>query len=87
MTLIRIQTELELLERGFTLHRLFKYRLSSRLRVVTLDSLLRVSVLCPRDIATFDVAAAVGVMARRAGPSKGLCLELQPFLCPRFFRR
>ena len=35
-------------ERGFSLHRLIKHRLRSRLRIVTLDALMRTKLLSPK---------------------------------------
>jgi hypothetical protein len=37
----------EIVERGFSFHRIFKGRLSNRLKSFTLDSLMRIKLNCP----------------------------------------
>jgi hypothetical protein len=43
---LSIPSQTAMVERGFSLHRLFKNRLTNRLRLMTLDSLLRLKLLC-----------------------------------------
>ena len=45
-------------ERGFSLHRVYKTRLRSRILSVTLDMLLRLKLLGPKDFTQFDYSAA-----------------------------
>jgi hypothetical protein len=47
-------------ERGFSLHLLFKHKLSSRLAVLIMDSLMRVNLLGPKELGS---AAASGLVA------------------------
>jgi hypothetical protein len=48
-------------ERGFSMHKIIKSKLRSRLKVVTMDSLLRVKFLGPKDVAEFDYEKASNV--------------------------
>ena len=55
MFLIPVQTAI--VERGFSLHKIIKSKLRNRLQIVTIDSLMRVKLLC-NDLEKFDVDAA-----------------------------
>jgi len=55
MFLIPVQTAV--VERGFSLHKIIKSKLRNRLQIMTIDSLLRVKLLCT-DLEGFDVDAA-----------------------------
>jgi len=49
-------------ERGFSIHRVLKHRLTSRLKLTTLDSAMRVKMLVKKeDIVTYDMTDAVAV--------------------------
>jgi hypothetical protein len=52
-------------ERGFSMHRVIKHRLTNSLRLITLDSLMRMKLLVHHEedeVPTFDIDAAVGVI-------------------------
>jgi hypothetical protein len=55
MFLIPVQTAV--VERGFSLQKIIKNKLRNRLEIVTVDSLMRVKLLC-NDLEGFDVDAA-----------------------------
>jgi len=55
MFLIPVQTAV--VERGFSLHKIIKSNLRNALKIIPMDSLLRVKLLC-HDLVSFDVDAA-----------------------------
>ena len=44
-----IATQTAVVERGFSLHRVFKHRLANRLKILTMDSLMRVKLARPTE--------------------------------------
>ena len=65
MFLIPVQTAV--VERGFSLHKIIKSKLRNALKIITMDSLLRVKLLC-HGLESFDVdAAAQKYMVSPAG--------------------
>jgi hypothetical protein len=68
-------------ERGFSMHRVFKNRLSNRLRLVTLDSLMRVKLLSPSQLTKSELDAAVLVIQEKGGMN-----DKHPMLIGRLFR-
>jgi hypothetical protein len=69
-------------ERGFSLHRVIKHRLTNQLRLVTLDSLMRVRLLSAPNVADFDFDAAV----RTVNATGGLGSARHPMLIGRFYK-
>jgi hypothetical protein len=61
-----VPVETTCVERGFSEHRVIKHRLTNRLRVVTVDSLMRVSILAS-SVESFDYAAAKEFHSRPVG--------------------
>jgi hypothetical protein len=61
-----VPVETACVERGFSEHRVIKHRLTNRLRVVTVDSLMRVSILAS-SVESFDSAAAKEFHSRPVG--------------------
>jgi hypothetical protein len=61
-----VPVETTCVERGFSEHRVIKHRLTNRLRVVTVDSLMRVSILAG-SVESFDYAAAKEFHSRPVG--------------------
>jgi len=60
MFVVPVQTAV--VERGFSMHRIIKNRLSNRMSIMTLDSLLRIKLLTQgQSVNDFDVEAAVAV--------------------------
>ena len=58
MFIIPVQTAV--VERGFSLHRIVKNRLTNSLKIMTLDSLLRIKLLTlGQKLEDFDIDAAV----------------------------
>lgn len=68
MFVIPVQTAT--VERGFSLHRVFKHRLTNRMRLITLDSLMRVKMLAP-ELCEFDLEAALAVVTECGGMRSG----------------
>ncbi|CAK9199111.1 unnamed protein product [Sphagnum troendelagicum] len=61
-----VPVETACVERGFSEHRVIKHRLTNRLRVVMVDSLMRVSILAG-SVESFDYAAAKEFHSRPVG--------------------
>jgi hypothetical protein len=61
-----VPVETTCVERGFSEHRVIKHRLTNRLRVVTVDSLMRVSILAS-SVESFDYAATKEFHSRLVG--------------------
>jgi len=57
LTMFLIPVQTAVVERGFSLHKRIKNKLRNRLEIVTVDSLMRVKLLC-NDLEGFDVDAA-----------------------------
>jgi hypothetical protein len=58
-------------ERGFSMHRVIKHRLTNRLRLATLDALMRVKLLGPSDVTTFNFDAATAAINEVGGMASG----------------
>ena len=73
-----------MVERGFSIHRAVKSRLRTQLRITTLDSLLRMMLVSPRHIATWQThlgalsCTILGVTGTRA--TAGITGVCQPLL-------
>lgn len=74
MLMIPVQTAC--VERGFSLHRVIKNRLRNRLKVATIDSLLRVFFLAPRPLKSFPFEKAVCGFRIGVAPVKSLVGQL-----------
>ncbi|KAH8966512.1 hypothetical protein BDL97_03G028700 [Sphagnum fallax] len=61
-----VPVEMACVERGFSEHQVIKHRLTNRLRVVIVDSLMRVSILAG-SVESFDYAAAKEFHSRPVG--------------------
>ena len=57
LTMFLIPVQTAVVERGFSLHKIIKNKLRNRLEIVTVDSLMRVKLLC-NDLEGFDVDVA-----------------------------
>ncbi len=56
-------------ERGFSIHRVLKHRLTNRLKLTTLDSAIRVKMLVGKDdIFTYDLSEALKVFEATPPP-------------------
>jgi hAT family C-terminal dimerisation region len=68
LVMFTIPVQSATVERGFSMHRVFKHRLTNSLRLVTLDALMRVKLLGPReDVCEFDFDAAAEVVKAKGG--------------------
>ena len=69
MLCIPVQTAT--VERGFSMNRLFKHKLSNRMRLITLDSMTRVCMLMKGEVSEFDFDAAVHIVEDCGGMRSG----------------
>ncbi len=65
-TMFCVSVETACVEGGFSEHRVIKHRLTNRLRVVTVDSLMRVNILAG-SVKSFDYVATKEFHSRPVG--------------------
>lgn len=65
-----VMSNTAVVERGFSLHRVYKNRLTNSLKVATLDGLLRIKFLAPESFKDFDFSPAYEIYTTKPHPDR-----------------